>query len=95
MEKIEVKDVVKILIKDPNVIREKQLFCLELGLSQSDYHQLELHYNTGVVTGSDLLLNVISKWISSQQKAKFSTFLDVLKNCSFVCVEGNNEMTNK
>jgi hypothetical protein len=87
MEKIKVKDVVAILIKDPNVVK-KQRLCLELGISQTDYHQLDLRYSIGAITADDLFLEVLSKWVSSQEKPLLTSFLDVLVKCDFINVAG-------
>jgi hypothetical protein len=88
MENIEVKDVVAILIKDPNVIRHKLRLCLELGFSQTDYHQLELRYTINAITAYGLFLEVISKWVSLQETSLLSSFLDVLVKCDFINVAG-------
>ncbi len=74
MGEIKVKDVVVILIKDPNVIRERQHFFLELGLSQADYQQPENRYTMGTITTKDLFFELISKWMSSQEKPLLSNF---------------------
>ena len=98
MENIEVKDVVAILITDPNVIREKQRLCLELGISQTDYHHLELRYAINAITAYGLFFEVISKWVSLQETPLLSNFLDVFSskkqetmpnnmlNCGFLCI---------
>jgi hypothetical protein len=88
MERVHIKDVVAILIKDPNVIRHKLRMCLELGISQTDYHQLDLRYSIGAITADDLFLEVFSKWASSQEKPLLTSCLDILVKCDFINVAG-------
>jgi hypothetical protein len=87
MEEVEVKDVVAILIKDPQVDVNRRRFCLEL-ISQTDYRQLDHRYSNEAITAYDLFLNVLSKWVSSQEKPLLTTVLSVLDECGLVNVAG-------
>jgi hypothetical protein len=93
MERVHIKDVVAVLIKDPNVIRDKQDLFLELGLCQADYQQADNLYTMGAITTKDWFFDMLSKWMSAKKKLSLTTFVDVVEKCGFVNAAGKNNNT--
>ncbi len=90
MEKIHVKDVIAILIEDSTIIKDRQKLWVELGISQADYDQLNNRYTMGAITANDFFFDMVSRWISAQEKPLLTTFLDALKKCGFVNAASKN-----
>jgi len=65
---INIKELVKLFVEDPNMIQNRYCFSQELGVLLADFKQFDDQYKFGVISAEELFNGILHKWISKQSE---------------------------